>query len=237
MKGVILAAGSGHRLSSYSGRRPKSLLSVAGRPIIDYTLEAFGNSGVTDVAIVIGYRGNALRDWIGEGDRHGLRVQYIYNPEYQRGNALSVYAARSFTEDGPFLLAMADHMISRSLLGRLLSSGETTNALAVDFDISPHHADEATRVMVDRRGLVIRIGKDLSRWNGVDAGMFRLTDTVFKALGQVIDEGGPECGLSEAITRMIDLGHPLEACDISGCFWQDIDTWEDLHLARQTLAV
>ena len=236
MKGVILAAGSGSRLSGYSGARPKSLLSVAGRPIIDYTLEAFANAGVTDLIVVIGHQADALKRGIGDGYRQGLRIQYVYNPGYQRGNALSLQAARPFTEDTPFLLAMADHMISTSLLVRLLEAGEPSNALAVDFTTSPRHEEDSTRVSVGPDGLVAHIGKQLSRWNGVDAGAFRLTPAIFEALDQIIGEPESACELSQAITRMIDLGHPLQACDISGCFWQDIDTWEDLHLARQTLA-
>ena len=57
MKGIILAAGCGTRLSLRDGANDKALLPVAGRATIDYTLEAFSQTGVTDVAIVIGHQG------------------------------------------------------------------------------------------------------------------------------------------------------------------------------------
>ena len=235
MKGVILAAGSGRRLSFHNGWRPKLLLPVAGRAIIDYTLEAFCRVGITDLTIVIGYRGDVLKGWVGDGSQKGLRIQYVYNPDYQLGNALSLYAARSLMENEPFLLSMADHMISPTLLARLLGIQESANALAVDFTSSSSQIEEATRVLVSDDGLVTHIGKELLPWNGIDAGAFRLTPVIFEAISDILGEKRAEYELSRAITRMIDRGHPLLACDISGCFWQDIDTREDLNLVRKTL--
>jgi choline kinase len=236
LKGIILAAGCGKRLSRHDGQRPKVLIPVGGRAIIDYTVEAFKEVGVTDLAIVIGYQGDYLKERVGDGSRQGLCIQYISNPDYERGNALSLYAARSFAEDEPFLLSMADHMISPDLLVRMLDPHELANALAVDFNLSPRHVAEGTRVLVSREGLVTHLGKGISRWNGIDAGVFRLTSPIFEAIADVLGEERAEYELSQAITRMIDRGHPLQARDISGCFWHDIDTWEDLDLVRKALA-
>jgi choline kinase len=236
MKGVILAAGRGSRLSMHNGQHPKVLLPVAGRAIIDHTLETFRRAGVTDVAVVIGHRGDVVRRSIGDGSRQGLRIRYVTNPDYELGNALSVYAAREFTEDAPFLLAMADHMISPALLAQLLHFRGQGNVLAVDFGVSYRHIQEGTRVLVSQDGLVTHIGKKLTRWNAIDAGVFRLTSTIFEALDDLMGEKRREYQLSQAIRRMIQRGHRLLSCDISGFFWQDVDTWEDLALVRRTLA-
>ena len=235
MRGVILAAGRGSRLSPHNGDRPKVLLPVGGRAIIDHTVEAFSQVGVTDLAIVIGYQGDALKKWGGDGSRYGLRIQYVYNPYYRLGNALSLHAARIFVGDAPFLLSMADHMVSPDLLERLLDLDEAGNVLAVDYTRSSRQVEEGTKVLVGQDGLVIRVGKDLRRWNGIDAGVFWLAPTIFEALADVIGEKRSEYQLSQAITRMIQLGYPLQARDVSGCFWQDVDTWEDLMLVRQSL--
>ena len=236
MKCVILAAGLGTRLSPYSQELPKLLLPVAGRPIIDHTLESFSEVGVRDMAIVIGHRAGALKQWVGDGSRYGLRVSYIYNQDYRLGNALSVYAARSFTGDAPFLLSMADHMVSPDLLDLMLRDHDGSNRLAVDFANTSRHVEEGTRVLVDGDGLVNEIGKQLPHWNGIDAGVFRLGPAIFEALDEVVRYPGAEYQLSHAITGMIDAGQGLQACDISGCCWYDVDTWDDLRLVRETLA-
>ena len=236
MKGVVIAAGSGTRLSPYHQDRHKVLLTVGGRAIIDYTLEAFCEAGITDVAIVIGYRGDAIRDWVGDGSSQGLQIRYVHNPDYRLGNALSLQAASSFTEDSPFFLSMADHMISPALLAQLVAIQDQGNVLAVDFGISPRDAGDGTRVLVNEDGLITDIGKDIPLWNGIDAGVFRLTPAIFEAIADVVAEEQSEYQISQAISRMIERGHFLLASDISGCFWHDIDTWEDLNLARKALA-
>ena len=236
MRGIILAAGCGTRLSAYKGRRSKVLLPVAGRPIIDYTLEAFRQVGVTDLVIVVGYEADALRESVGDGSERGLSIEYVFNPDYEQGNALSLYAARPLMNGEPFLLSMADHVISSELLTRMLEIREPVNALAVDYTTSARHMEESTRVMVDGEGLIKQIGKEIIRWNGVDSGVFQFTPAVFEVIEEIISEKGGEYLLSQAITRMIEREHLLRACDISGCFWHDIDTWDDLNVVRKVMA-
>ena len=236
MRGVILAAGSGTRLSDRDNPRSKVLLPVGDRTVIDYTLRAFARCRVNDVAIVVGFHGVAVKRWVGDGSRFGLRVEYVYNPDFLLGNAVSLFAARSYTEDDTFILSMADHMISAELLGRIVDFPESVNVLGVDFDPSPREVEEGTRVMVSGTGVVENIGKGMNEWNGIDAGVFRLNPAVFEAIEDIMGAERSEYQLSEAILRLLDSGHPLFACDVSGCFWQDVDTWEDLDLVRRAVA-
>lgn len=236
MKGVILAAGDGTRLMPYTGRRPKVLLRVGGRAIIDFTLEAFAQAGIVDAAIVVGYRSGMVKDWVARCPDRGLRIRYLINSDYELGNALSLYAARSFVAEEIFLLAMGDHMVSPEILSRLLEVEEASDTMAVDFAPSPRHVQEATRVLVSQAGTVISIGKGLARYNGIDAGVFLLTPAIFDAIAELKRESTGRCELSPAIARLVERGRPVHACDISGCFWQDIDTLEDLKTARRILA-
>ena len=91
-------------------------------------------------------------------------------------------------------------------------------------------------MMVDGTGLITQIGKEITRWNGVDAGVFQLTPAIFAALEGCIGEERDEYQLSQAITRMIEGEDHVWACDISNCFWHDIDTWDDLNVVRRVMA-
>ena len=236
MRGVILAAGCGTRISRHNGQPHKVLLPVAGRAIIDYTLEAFAQAGVTGVSLVVGHQGDAVKKWVGDGAQFGLRVDYITNPDYELGNALSLSVTRTYLRGEPFLLSMGDHMVSADLLARLMEAPEPGNLLAVDFPPAPRHIEEGTRVRVGPEGLITHIGKGLAPWDGIDAGAFRLSAAIFEAIDSLLLEESAQYELSGAITLMLDKGHSLRACDISGCFWQDVDTWEDLVLVRELLA-
>jgi 1L-myo-inositol 1-phosphate cytidylyltransferase/CDP-L-myo-inositol myo-inositolphosphotransferase len=235
MKGVILAAGRGSRISKQNGHGSKVLLQVEDKPLIDYALRAFEEAGVSDVAVVVGHEADAVMDWVGDGARYRLDIQFIFNPDYPYGNARSVYAARPFVGRDSFLLAMADHLMAPGLLKELVAQRSDDNFIAIDRRGYGKDIDECTRVWTDSAGLVTRIGKNVTPWNGIDAGAFRLTPAIFEALDEVIGEDGVEYELSRAITLMIELGHPLQACDISGWFWQDIDTLDDLTSVRNTL--
>ena len=236
MLAIILAAGRGTRLSPFTLEQPKALIQVGDRPIIDYTLEALAGAGINRVAIVTGHYGKLLKESVGDGSQHGLVIEYIYNPDYLRGNAISLYAARSFAGERSFLLSMADHLISYAMLEQLLDVNEVDSGLAVDFGSSARHMEDGTRVLANSEGLVTQIGKNLTRWSGIDAGVFRLTPAVFGAIEELLGEKRQEYQLSEAITRMMARGQQLHACDISGQFWHDIDTLDDLRYARRTLA-
>ena len=177
-----------------------------------------------------------MKRWVGDGSRFGLRVEYVHNPDFLLGNAVSLYTARSFVQDDAFILSMADHMVSPELLRRIVDFPESGNVLGVDFDPSPREVEEGTRVMV-KSGVVENIGKGLNNWNGIDAGVFRLNPTVFEAVEDIMAANeGSEYQLSHAIQRMLDSDHALFACEVSGFYWQDVDTWDDLDLARRAIA-
>lgn len=235
MKAVILAAGHGLRLVGNTVPH-KALLLVRGRPVIDYTIDAFIRGGVTDIAIIVGHHGDALRDAVGDGSRYGVQIRYVFNPDHERGNALSVSVARTFVENSPFLLAMADHMVSTEIVQSLLDAEYEGGVLGVDFAPSLRHIEEGTRVRVDDQGFVSSIGKGLPEWDGIDSGVFRFTRDIFNAIDDLITQGDERNELSQAITQMIGSGHPLRAQDISGCFWHDVDTWDDLTFAREAVA-
>ena len=173
---------------------------------------------------------------MGSGSRYGLKVQFIFNRHYKFGNALSVYAARRFSNDEPIILSMADHMVSPDLLAPLLEVQGKDNALAVDFDFSLRQMEEGTRVLVEEHGYIVSIGKNLEHWNGIDAGVFRFWPDIFEAIEQEFSEERAQYELSHAVTRLINEGGALQACDVSGSFWHDVDTWEDLVYVREAIS-
>jgi len=233
MKGVILAAGMGSRFGLHTQEEHKLLLTVRGVPIIDYTLQAFYRSGISEVALVTGFMAGRINEWVGNGSRYGLRISYIFNPDYRLGNAVSVQAARTFTKDHNFVLSMGDHMISTDLITRVMDShGDIEgNVLGVDFDL--RNAHEATLVLVDAEARISSIGKGIREWNGIDSGVFRFDSDIHGLIDRWIarDSSG-RFELSGALGYLIKQGGLLKSCDISGCYWHDVDNMEDLNYLR-----
>jgi NDP-sugar pyrophosphorylase family protein len=82
---VILAGGVASRLGTQAGDLPKTLVPVAGRPFADHQLTWLAEQGVDDIVYCIGYRGDQIRDYVGSGERWGLRVRYVDEGSDLRG--------------------------------------------------------------------------------------------------------------------------------------------------------
>jgi len=230
VQAVVLAAGDGGRLLPRTSDLPKPLLSVGGRPIILHVLDALAAAGVEDAAIVVGYRGWLLREALAGKAPPGMRLRFIENDAYLLGNARSLWAAR-YAVDGSFVLAMGDHVVEPALVRSLVDRADGRCRLAIERAApDDERADEATRARV-RDGRVVDLGKALDDWNALDTGAFWCTQRVFDVMTPEMRDG--EAGdVFAALAR----GGELDAVDVTGARWIDIDTAEDLRRAEAMLA-
>jgi len=233
-KGIILAAGDGDRLGILTIACPKVLLSVNDVPLIRYPIEALAATGISDIAIIVGYLGDKIIGLVGNGSDFGVRLQYIYNSDYLGENAISVYRAREWAQEEPVILCMGDHLIERKMVKRLLDRQILSETLCIDYTPSWHHQlAEATKVIVDGAGCIKDIGKELVFWDAIDTGIFLLTENFFKAIHKLMQYRGIDVEISDVIRFLISHGHRFDTCNVSGCSWADIDTKEDWDLVRR----
>jgi choline kinase len=229
-KCLILAAGNGTRLRAVSANLPKPLVSFHGRPILEHIVTRAQEAGVEEFVIVLGYRGNLIRDWFERNWRGPARFTWVENPDYHKSNGISALKARHALNEN-FLLLMADHLFeaetARTMLEQPLASGEVI--LGVDpkldriFDI-----DDATKVRrVGER--IVAIGKDLEPYDAVDTGMFLCTPVFFHDLDSATTHGN--CSLSDGMRRAASQGR-MRALDIGDADWNDLDTPEALAHAE-----
>jgi choline kinase len=236
-RALIIAAGRGIRLNEHSQEIPKSLITVGERSIIETILATLQRAGIQEVVIVTGYKSEVMMQRLGDGSRQGLRLRYVFNPEWQKKNGVSVYAARDcFASNEHFLLMMSDHLFAPDMLNKLmgapLRAGEIS--LAVDRNISSiFDIDDAMKVIFD--GVHIReIGKTLQNYNGIDCGLFKCTTGLFDALKDAMVDG--DCSLSDGCKKMI-ADNKMRGVDIGNAFWIDIDTPEALAFAINKLQI
>ncbi|MBE9502293.1 MAG: NTP transferase domain-containing protein [Dehalococcoidia bacterium] len=228
-KGVVLAAGDGGRLRALSSTCPKVLLPVRGKPLICHSIEAMATAGIREIAVVIGYRGSQVRAALGDGSRFDVRLDYILNSDYQGGNAISLKKVKPWAAGEPFVLCMGDHIIEPAFVSRLLGKSAIAETLCVDFAPAGHHQfAEATKVVVDSSGCIKRIGKGLAYWNAIDTGVFLLTGKFLDAIDELIPVLGIDIEISDVIRFLVGRCYRFATCDVSGCFWADVDTEEDL---------
>jgi NDP-sugar pyrophosphorylase family protein len=104
---VLLAAGSGKRLLPLTADRPKCMVEVAGRPIVDGLIDSLARAGVEELVVVTGYRADALRAHLG-ARRGGVAITYVDNPHYATTNNILSLLLAAPNVRAPFLLVESD---------------------------------------------------------------------------------------------------------------------------------
>jgi choline kinase len=225
---VILAAGNGKRMGRLTADRPKALLDVDGRSLIDRSLDALAAYGIGDVSIVVGYQQQRLRDHLGS------RVRFIENPRYRETNSLySLWLARDAVLDGAVIMN-SDILASPALIGRLAGAPVED---AVLIDTASSFGDEEMKVKV-WQGFAVDFGKDLPIWDahGENVGMLKFGPRGARRLIGHLDAlvaAGQVNGWAPQAFRALAQEWPLRAVSTDGVPWTEIDFPSDLERARQ----
>ncbi|MCW3981788.1 MAG: nucleotidyltransferase family protein, partial [Candidatus Bathyarchaeota archaeon] len=122
MKAVILAAGRGTRLHPITLTRPKHLVPICGKPLIDHMLKTIKRSGIDEVVLVVNYLASQIKNHLGDGKEWGVRLHYAIQ-EHQRGTADAARYAEPFVKDD-FLLTYGDWMTTPKALKQVLQKHE-----------------------------------------------------------------------------------------------------------------
>jgi choline kinase len=236
-RALIIAAGQGSRLHSITNGNPKPLTHLLGLSLIERVMLGAKEAGVHDFVMVIGYLGDKIRAKLGDGSKYGAKITYIENDEWQKGNGISVLKAKellSRNNNEKFFLLMSDHIFESKVLQDLkkMNLEEDKCALVVDKAPEKHiDLDEATKVKIEN-GHIVKIGKNLKDYNGVDCGVFLLTPSIFEALEESRKNGDET--LSGGI-RILGKNGKVKTLDIKDHFWIDVDTENDYLEARKIL--
>lgn len=126
MQTVILAGGKGTRIRSVAGDLPKILIPVAGRAFVEHQFDLLRASGVTDVLLLIGYRGGLIRRHVGDGSEFGMKVEYVEeDPGQLKGTGGALVHALDFLHD-EFMVLYGDSYLPidyRPVMNAFRSSG------------------------------------------------------------------------------------------------------------------
>ena len=235
MRAVILAAGVGRRLGHDN---PKILLDFGGRTLLERHLAILAALGVQDVVIGIGHQALAIERALAAQDQ--TDVSTIYNPDYEQGSILTLRCVRdALTAGGPVLLMDGDVLYDRRVLEPLV---ETHHADCLLVDRAYEPGDEPVKVgVVD--GVPVDFGKTIDpavEAHGESVGFFRLSEgtanVLIETAGRMIDEGGTERPMEDAIAAVLRAGRPPFGFEeVTNLPWIEIDFPEDVKRAESAI--
>ncbi len=237
MHGLVLAAGHGQRLRPYTDSLPKTLLPVDGElTILDIILANMAKSGISDVALVIGYAAETVVARKADLEaRHGLHLDLIHNDRLDRNNAYSLWLARDVYADGA-LLINGDTVHPVQVEETVLAA--ENGGLVIALDVTKTLTDEAMKVTRDDRGNVAKITKlmPVEAAHGEYIGASLIGASVANDLATALKdtwEHDPNLYYEDGYQLLADHGVPVGTVPLPPLEWVEVDDHADLARARE----
>ena len=227
MKAVILAAGEGRRMYPLTDIRPKVMLPVANKPIVEHLLISLREAGVREILFVVGYHSEKIREYFGDGSRWSVTVQYSTQKK-QLGTADAVRQVSSWAGDR-FILVNGDVVLGRDDIKALMKCDNAAIGLSPQKDVSGLG-------VVEMQGTsVIRIHEKIQNppSNMVNTGLYLLTRDIFDAIDDTRLSRRGEYELTDSLQLLIDRGIPLTGHTVGN--WLNFTYPWDLLSANQSL--
>jgi L-glutamine-phosphate cytidylyltransferase len=235
-KAIILSAGKGSRLLPLTADRPKCLIELSGKSLLEWQLDALAEAGIAQTVIVTGFRDHLVDQTIeGRSD-----VRTLFNPFYHVADNLgSVWMARA-EFDRDVLLLNGDTLVAPTLLRKLLDAESAAVTVTVDEKES-YDADDM-KVLRDGARL-LRIGKALEagQYNAESIGLLAFRGNGPRLFVDQVDEmmrrpDGTRRWYLRAIDELAQRGVDVRTVSIKGEAWQEVDFPEDVDKARELTA-
>jgi choline kinase len=237
MLGMVLAAGAGRRLRPYTDTLPKALVPVDDETtILDLTLSNFSKVGLKDVAVIVGYKSEAVEERKKDLEsRHNVNLELIFNDKAEEwNNAYSLWCARDLFTQG-FLLANGDTVHPVSVQETLLENRGPAILLAVDT--VKKLAEEEMKLTIDCAGNLARITKQMDPATafGEYIGLTLVEPEAAKNLTSALEKTwklNPDLYYEDGYQEYVDSGGVISLQPIGEVSWVEVDNHDDLAKAR-----
>lgn len=258
MKVIILAAGQGTRLRPLTDDRPKCMVEVNGRSILERQLDIMHACGIvdSDITIITGYRHDVLQDRFAD-----TKIGIIVNEDYEKTNMVcSLMCARSLMEtQEDILISYGDIIYNETVLKKVLASDNPVSVIVDDGWYEYWSArcenplDDAETLMFDREDYLTEIGQkttELSKIQSQYIGLMRFQGDGLKALLDLSTEAEKRSRegkklwrtertyqkmyMTDLLQGLIDEGNKLKAVHIQRG-WFEIDDRDDLKVVEAQL--
>nr|WP_047165787.1 phosphocholine cytidylyltransferase family protein [Sphingomonas sp. Y57] len=234
-KAIILSAGQGSRLLPLTADQPKCLIDFAGKSLIAWQIGALVANGITEIAVVTGFRDEKLAAALAAIDQPGTTIRTRFNPFYKVADNLgSCWIVRE-EMDQDFIILNGDTLVSPEIVGRLIAGA--TAPITVTIDVKESYDLDDMKVQRDGDRL-LQIGKRLEphETNAESIGMLAFRGDgpgIFRDQVEAMMRT-PEGVLNwylKAIHALAPSG-VVGTVSIEGLPWAEVDFPEDLPIAR-----
>ncbi|MBY9002615.1 MAG: NTP transferase domain-containing protein [Candidatus Lokiarchaeota archaeon] len=241
MKAVILAAGKGKRLRPITATKPKPMIPLAGKPLLEHTVLSLKNAGIDHVLIITGYKEEAIKDYFKDGiDKVGIKISYITQTEHL-GTAHATNYARNFVKNDEFLLMYGDILVDEQVFKDVIELFKKHDLDGVICLNTVDNPQDFGIITLDSQMSVINItekpdlGKNLG--NLANAGIYVFKPNIFEAIEKTKKSVRGELEFTDSMQILInELNGKIKGHIIKNLFWSDIGLpWQLLDANKYLL--
>jgi len=225
------------RLRPLTDTKPKCLLEVGGKTLLERTVRAMQQAGITEFVVVTGYRAEQIRDFL-TSHFSFLTFHFLHNADYENNNNIySLWMAGEVVRGKDFLLMDSDILCDPAAVVRIAEQTEPALAL------NRHECgEEEIKVIVDAGGHITALNKTCNPKDaiGESVGIEKMTADYSAALYVELDkmiqkEGLVDVFYERCFERLIAQGHTFRVVDTTSYFSYELDTPEDFQKARELM--
>lgn len=234
MKAIILAAGIASRLRPLTDHKPKCLLEIGNKCLLERAINGLIQNGVEELIIVTGYLQEQIIAFV-QNHYPQLKTEFIYNEKYtSTNNIYSLWLTREKIQEKPVLLLDSDILFDPQLLKAVLSSSYSSCLALNNHPLS----EEEIKVIPDQAGMVKEISKTcpIEKAIGESIGIEKMSSDYVKALFATLEQMIQKENLinifyEAAFERLISQGQTFGIVDTTPFFSMELDTVEDFQQA------
>jgi dTDP-glucose pyrophosphorylase len=239
MKGLIPAAGLGNRLRPITLAIPKELLMIDDKAMIEYVIEAMKLVDIKDITIVVGWKKHAILDYLGSGERLGVKISYVVQDK-RDGLAKAVAAGEHIIGNQPFLVVLGDDFFyPKTFLKEIMNFHNEQRA---DATIGVLEVEDPARHGIIKPGPANKIEDIVEKPSKEEApssigviGIYIFNSEIFDAIRKTQPGIKDEYQLTDSIKILIDQGKRVLYKTIEGTHI-DVGTLEDYKKANAYIA-
>jgi len=212
MKAVLLAAGKGQRLSPISDKTSKLMIIIHGKPFLEYIINDLIDVGISEICIVVGNLGNQIRDYFGNGNNFGIKIEFVVQ-EKPLGTADALRYAEKFVGNNSFLLYLPDTILSDGLVtyfDKMIRTNSEIHLLA--SNVLKKNTSDVGTMEIDKNK-VIKINEKSCNassnlaWAGI---AFFKSNLIFKLINTLSLSTRGEYEITEAMNKIFDNNKEIE---------------------------
>jgi len=234
LKAVILAAGEGVRLQPLTFTRPKHLIPVAGKPLLQRLIKTLKTAGINEILIVVRYKAQMIREFFGNGERFGVKISYVQQSK-DKGTADAVRAVENAVEED-FLLVYGDLLVEDETIKRVVET-HAREKPEVTMTVVPVENPEHYGVVALQGNRVTRIIEkpkpEETSTNLANAGVYAFSPTILEKITQTPRSERGEIEITDSIALLINEGKTVVAVTVPKESWIDIGRPWDLFKANK----